>query len=664
MRMLPGFALFVPFVLAAPLPAQQPEFAVLLERAAGAPPAAIESMRLLGDAQRREDWDAVERLLAERRASLVGMDDWVLLVAARAAAGKRNAGRADSLVAGLPASVRQQFGWDVRMQARRGDTAATRAFALEQVAQGGTAGARAAWVAASHGAEPAAPLLLQALRNGDVAVATAAAGALERRGVQSPNVAVEVARALVRGGRGAGFAERVLARTDLDEAARRQLGQALAAHFFATGEYDRAVRFYGELAESETTRAARGEARYQLARSYYRLGQQDRAHATFREIARLYDDLPVGGRAVFFRADVAHDAGRLAEAEPLYRRVAAGPSPADVRALAVHRLVGLAWDRGDRALVGRLSAEYRGALRSGADLQQLDYWHARSLEALGRADSARVLYTAVVRRDAMSYYGMQAADRLGRPWSLPPRAGWPDAPGPAVRGALARLDLLRAGGMDGERRAELARQAGHFERAGGQVRGLHARGLIERGDGGPAIRAGQAIGSTGGWSRESLELAFPIAHRDLILGAAREHGLAAQDIAALIRQESAFTVDARSRVGALGLMQLMPATAETVARQLGIDYRAAALTDAAYNIRLGSAHFSDLVRQNGGRLVDVLIAYNAGSHRLARWKQFPEYADAERFIERIPFQETRDYVKIILRNRRIYEALYPAAAAR
>src|SRR5690606_33382507 len=136
----------------------------------------------------------------------------------------------------------------------------------------------------------------------------------------------------------------------------------------------------------------------------------------------------------------------------------------------------------------------------------------------------------VVRRDAMSYYGMRAAERLDRPWSLPARAGWRDTPGPAVRGALTRLDLLRAGGLNAERRAELARQTAHFADASSENRGLHARGLIERGEGGPAIRAGQAIASAGGWSREALELAFPIAHRELILAAAREHGLAAQDI--------------------------------------------------------------------------------------------------------------------------------------
>src|SRR5690606_21940783 len=154
---------------ASPTLAQETDYATLLVRAADAPPAAAEAMRLLGDALRSEDWSAAERLLTERRASLAGMDDWTDLLAARAAAGRRQVHHSDWLVAGSPAWLRQRWGWAMRTRARRGDAAATRAFALGEAKQGGAAGARGAWAAVSQGAEPAAPLLLQALRNGDVA---------------------------------------------------------------------------------------------------------------------------------------------------------------------------------------------------------------------------------------------------------------------------------------------------------------------------------------------------------------------------------------------------------------------------------------------------------------------------------------------------------------
>jgi soluble lytic murein transglycosylase len=129
----------------------------------------------------------------------------------------------------------------------------------------------------------------------------------------------------------------------------------------------------------------------------------------------------------------------------------------------------------------------------------------------------------------------------------------------------------------------------------------------------------------------------------------------------LIRQESGFDIDAISRAGARGLMQLMPATAETVSRWERVSYRKAALTsDINYNVQLGSAYLADLLEKFDGVLPMALAGYNAGPHRVTQWIErfgdprgmtFEETLD---WMESIPFHETRDYVQRVLENVTVY----------
>src|SRR5690606_12311288 len=85
------------------------------------------------------------------------------------------------------------------------------------------------------------------------------------------------------------------------------------------------------------------------------------------------------------------------------------------------------------------------------------------------------------------------------------------------------------------------------------------------------------------------------------------------------------------------------------------------LADPELNVRLGTAYLSSMLRRFDGNVVDALVAYNAGPSRVQQWRQRPEYRDPDVFIEHIPFQETRGYVKIVQQYGRIYRALYGCA---
>lgn len=132
---------------------------------------------------------------------------------------------------------------------------------------------------------------------------------------------------------------------------------------------------------------------------------------------------------------------------------------------------------------------------------------------------------------------------------------------------------------------------------------------------------------------------------------------------AITRQESNFDVTARSRAGARGLMQLMPATAKAVSRQLNISYNRDALTqDPAYNVSLGGKYLGDLIKQFNGSYIMAIAGYNAGPHRVRRWiREFGDPRDPDvdpiDWVEQIPFSETRNYVQRVMENVQVYRAI-------
>ncbi len=114
-----------------------------------------------------------------------------------------------------------------------------------------------------------------------------------------------------------------------------------------------------------------------------------------------------------------------------------------------------------------------------------------------------------------------------------------------------------------------------------------------------------------------------------------------------------------SPAGARGLMQVMPATGARLADAAGMDeWDAEMLYHPEINVHLGTRYVAHHLEEYDGSLPSVFSAYNAGAHRVEWWSEFAEYEDEEIFTERIPYRETRDYVKILTRNRALYEGLY------
>ena len=159
-----------------------------------------------------------------------------------------------------------------------------------------------------------------------------------------------------------------------------------------------------------------------------------------------------------------------------------------------------------------------------------------------------------------------------------------------------------------------------------------------------------------GWRR----LFYPIEEKGYLAERADQFGLDVALLRAIVRQESVFDPRARSRAGALGLTQLMPATAKSLFRSvLRVRYRRAFLYDPGVNARLGAAYFRRLLDRFGGNTVFALAAYNGGPTRMARVARENAGRDEDEIFESHPAAETRDYVNRVMLYAESYRELYP-----
>ncbi len=281
------------------------------------------------------------------------------------------------------------------------------------------------------------------------------------------------------------------------------------------------------------------------------------------------------------------------------------------------------------------------------------YWKARALEALGRRDQALPIYQALAGE--RSYYGFLAADRIGTPYRLDHRPAPVDA---ATLSALqSRPEFRRAHELVALERWPDARREWRLATADLTKDELIAAARLAR-DWGWSDPAIFTLARGGDW--DDLELRFPLVHHDKVRHEANRKGLDLAWVLGLIRQESAFNPMVRSPAGAVGLMQLMPATARYVARRLLKKRHAPkrrALTRPALNIELGTSYLADVLERLAGNPVLATAAYNAGPRRVVRWLPSEETGmlPADLWIELIPFRETRQYVKRVFTYAVIYD---------
>jgi soluble lytic murein transglycosylase len=283
------------------------------------------------------------------------------------------------------------------------------------------------------------------------------------------------------------------------------------------------------------------------------------------------------------------------------------------------------------------------------------YWQGRAERAAGLlTEKGTADFAALAGR--RQYYGFLAASQLGVVPQLNARS-LPDDP--AVSAA--------ARAAPGMRRVLELYAIGDRTNARREWRFLHTR--LDA----PVRAAAVAELAATGWTdlavittsdpifADYLALRFPAPHRTAFDAASKANSLPLAYLYGVSRQESAFGAAAVSPVGALGLMQLMPATAELTARRLGMSAPTRGdLLQPAVNVKLGARHLAMLVKRYGGNRFLAAAAYNAGEGRVDRWLAERPLVAADTWIDTIPFLETRNYVKAVMSFGYIYGQLLDA----
>jgi soluble lytic murein transglycosylase-like protein len=453
------------------------------------------------------------------------------------------------------------------------------------------------------------------------------------------------------------------------------------------------------VAEEASLEAAKAEAASMSAKSASgpgRLAAGERQQLLAQAYTHLMTAVRLGGgslqaatvRHLYIQLEEAGLAGEAVDALRALRRI----DPADTTAAAA------LWERGWN---GYRAADDQAAVTAWKLLQELYpesadahrglYWQARARGRMGDLEAARALYRElVVTSDTADFYGRQAIAQLAQ---KPGQEPGPDWAGVRVRSAgpwriapsLVQAKLLTDLGLDGlaTREIELvAKQATSqaidqastqaIDQASTQAntrdllalkaiilgrRGEEAASLLLLRQAFPAL--GTAYQAT--VPQEILLAYYPLEFGAEIRRCAAEQHLPASLVAGVIRQESAFNPRATSRVGARGLMQLMPETARETAHRLKISYRPEDLYDPHLSLRLGTAYLRELLDDFHGNLELALAGYNGGPNRIERLWQQAGAARMDDFVENLSLDESKSYVKRILVLADSYRQLYPEA---
>jgi len=583
---------------------------------------------------------------AARGAGLASIDPWLRVRQARVT---RDTATAFRLLADLPPPAAREAG-AARAQAllAAGDSAA----ALEALAQAGrsldVARLARALGDSSRARDALYALMARAPESDDAAAAVGVA--LAGLAPRTPPEYVALARAMKSHGGGADArleVERALRQGDSSAATLVLAGELLAG----AGRYRDAERAY----RAATRDSALGAlAIYRRARILARLGDAGATQA-LSGFAQSFPGDTAAPTALYVLGDMLADRGEWAEAARWFDELIAR-YPADLRAsLARFRLAAQALRD---SLRDSASALFRAEVAAGAPQRMsAHFWLGKLALLSGDSAGARAAWLTLAREDSVGYYGLRARREV----NLPPlrfAAAPAPAPSAAIAASLGRVDTLLLAGLDTAAQAEVRTILGRAPQQDVDALLAWSDGLARRGFGPAAVRLGWQAALKAPNDPRVLRAIFPWPNRRAVEGEAAEFGVDPLLLVAIVRQESVFDAEALSPAGARGLAQLLPGTAALTARGLDVTFYPEWITVPDLNLHLGAAHLQELLARFPGRVDASVAAYNAGTAPVTRWLARPGADDPDQFIESIPYQETRGYVRSVLRNRELYRALY------
>ncbi|WNG37480.1 transglycosylase SLT domain-containing protein [Archangium minus] len=467
---------------------------------------------------------------------------------------------------------------------------------------------------------------------------------------------------------------------------------ACRAHF-AYGKGMRKERQHTRAIAALTPVVEKCQERDLLPRALYVLGSsrsivdQVKGPETYERLAREYPDHSFADDALFYAADLYVKTGRLELASQRLKDLAKLYPQGDFLGEALFKdfWISRTLKTADGGLPMLVEIEKRFADADETyDVERAAYWRARTLQDKGDTKAAADIFERLAVEHPATYYGLMARTMLGelepaRMERVTPqidftqqerRGPWPLHAGTMEKDPhfTAAVELLRLGFPEAVSSellavnrtnlpAENIRLLVHLLAQAGDERGAHAVARV-------ALRR-DLSGRITPETRPVWEVAYPNAFRELIEKHTRAAGVEPDLLQALMREESALDPKALSWAGALGLTQLMPSTAQAVARQLKLKkVTTQALLDPDLNIKLGAHYLGSLVKRFSGHTPFAVGSYNAGPLAIDRWRADRPGMPLDAWVEEVPIAETRGYIKRVLRSYNTYQLLYgrPAKA--
>jgi len=415
-------------------------------------------------------------------------------------------------------------------------------------------------------------------------------------------------------------------------------------------------------------------AAFHGARALSRIERNDEAIADYRQVVERYPGSKWAAEAQFRSGWLEVNRGRFREALPglqatlvRYPHSSFADDAAWYVALAHHLL-------GESTEALRALDQYERLSRKDSDaVLRVRYWRARFLAQAGLVDESRRQLRECVQRSRFGYYGLLAAARL-REAGEKVTIEWPpsSSPAPEAHGkpardpALERARELLAAGLDVEAGEELGRAEAsvlqHMGKANGttllleeypRMRAFHRALRLAETHGASALASAPT-----GPARIFWQAAYPRGFRDMVEPLAAAASAPDLFVYAIMRKESSFLPHALSPSDARGLLQLIPATGQEIAKHLGVPLFTEELFDPEVNVRFGATYLGALLKRFGGQIALAAGAYNAGSHAMMRWCDQWGSRPLDEFVELVTYDQAREYIKRVLAVYAHYRLLY------
>ncbi|MDA8430438.1 MAG: transglycosylase SLT domain-containing protein [Geobacteraceae bacterium] len=396
------------------------------------------------------------------------------------------------------------------------------------------------------------------------------------------------------------------------------------------------------------------KARFWLAKTLERQNKSEQAYEQYMDLADEGKKQEFADVALMEAAGLRRSQGRYREAARLFAQVATCFPKSKFISRAAWQSGWCHYLAGEYALAVEM---FKPLLKVESMREKVTYWLARALENTGSGDADYYYHILLVGYPS-GFYATWYRDQKGiRDMREPLGSRSAAVDLPRITG-FDKPRLLALLGMTAESRTEMVAARKKAGDKKSLIPGL-ARTYLEMKDYRSAITLFIQNRSVK-WDSASLPLwsaGYPLVYNAPVARYTATNKLSEGLIYALIRAESGFSPAIKSHVGAIGLMQLMPATAKAASGEKRT-FNPQNLVIPDYNIRLGTSHFRGLLKAFDGEVVYSIAAYNAGTATVNRWRKGLKGLKKDEFIESIPYQETRDYVKKVYASAATYRQLY------